>query len=227
MSDLAFYDRIKKEAKFETWGGRTRSPSRRFHHLSSPPKGALGRWNISKATHIPDPEPALDWQYWNISQGKGENDLFILYVWEYPNIHETHEALLGGLISITRMNVDYTPKANTPGDIVILDEMVLTMFWSMFTLGNLSEPAPRWICFGKKTIGFWVIAPNGIEGKIGRNTLKTLPHRFLANPGRISWKNNSYIFTSDRRGTSEITLDVMGPEGDYGQGSLKLKVMGK
>jgi hypothetical protein len=57
--------------------------------------------------------------------------------------------------------------------------------------------------------------------------LKTLPHRFLANPGRISWKNNSYLFTPDRRGKSEITLDVQGPEGEYGQGSLKLQVTGK
>jgi hypothetical protein len=54
--------------------------------------------------------------------------------------------------------------------------------------------------------------------------LKDLPHRFLANPGRIAWKDNRYFFIAGRAGQSEITLDIVGPKGEYGHGSVTLKV---
>lgn len=261
MSDLPFYNRIKREAKFDTWGGRTRSPSTRFHHLLLVPEGGFGNWQIATAAHFTSIEPELDRQGWTLSLGKGRDVFVDIHVSEYPNISETHKALIDGLMSITRMGVDYSPEPKGPGDVLILDWMARdNLLLSLYTTDSvdariqmaLLRQIDDWL------LGNWPLMASkeksgntpslkvGIRAKsqsvrlgeslelvveVKKNDtvldLKTLPHRFLANPGRISWKNNSYIFTSDRRGMSEITLDVAGSEGEYGQGNLKVQVTAK
>jgi hypothetical protein len=261
MSNSGYYNRIKKETKFELWGGKTRSPATRFHHLVSPPEDALGSWHIATASHLPGSKPALDWQIWNINNGKGGEILFSITAWEHPSVNEAHEALILSLMSITRPGMDYSPNYNAPGDVSILYGMLRDNIFIEIDAATPIDPNTQ-LDLLKKTdewlIGNWPLMASKEKSskthslKVGIHTttqkvnkdepieliidvkktdsllkLKELPHRFLANPGRISWKNNSYYFSSDQLGKSEITLDVLGPEGEYGCGSITLEVVKK
>jgi len=259
MSDLTFYDMIKKQSKFETWGTKTRSSSTRFNHLLSPPVGEIGSWHIATVSHPPGADPALDWQIWNIGKGKDKDVFFIIHIFEYPSINETHESLLKSLMSITRSGLDYTPQLNAPGDVFILDRMARDNLLVNLSTNRAVDPGARidflrrideWLVDNWPLMASKQMARDIVSLKVGIRTksqsvrigepleifadirkndevlkLKKLPHRFLANPGRISWRNNAYFFIPDQLGMSEITLDIMGPQGEYGRGSITLQVI--
>ncbi len=261
MDYKTFLDSIKKRSKYETWGGKTQLPSTRFHHLVSPAAKPLGNFRIASSSRYTRAYPVLDWEYWELSQGGKDNITCVINIIEYPSIDEAHEYLLERLASLTAPRIDYSPKRNTPGDVLILSDMArdnLLIRMGQLQPINEGESIRLFQQIDDWLLGNWPLMSSKEKTggtpslKVSIRTkspsvrageplelvvevrkkdtvldLKTLPHRFLANPGRISWKNNSYLFTSDRRGMSEITLDVMGPEGEYGQGSLKLQVMGK
>jgi hypothetical protein len=221
----------------------------------------LGNFQIASSSRYVRSYPILDWEYWELSKGQRDNIICLINIIEYPSIDEAHEYLLERLVSLTAPRIDYSPKRNASGDVLILSDMArdnllirmgllqpidevtsMRLFQQIdeWLLDNWPLMASKEKSGGKPSLKVSVRAKSPsiragerveliVEVRKNDTVLdpKTLPHRFLANPGRISWKNNSYFFASDRRGTSEITLDVMGPEGEYGQGSLKLQVTGK
>ena len=54
--------------------------------------------------------------------------------------------------------------------------------------------------------------------------LMRLSHRFTANPGRVEWTGQAYVFRGLQPGRADITLEVIADDGRYGRATASLVV---
>lgn len=258
MEGRTLYDSIKIKSNFDAWGYRTQSPSTRFHHLVIPPN-AIGRLRLASASHFPGAAPARDWQAWNIAEHENSEAVFVIRLFEYSTVQEAHDGILKYLMSITRMGVDYSPKLDGPGDVLVCDNMARDNLLIRVTTMREMPPVLKqellrridgwllsdWpaaastqqegtkapldvrITAGKQTVSVNDPLKIDVEVKSSgeRLDLKDVSHRLLAEPGRISWDVGSYTLTSDRPGQCAVSVEAIGPNGEYGKDAVSVKVV--